>query len=179
MSTQQNPIGTMFELQRTTIENTQEMIHQTVDAQVRAADMFAEAIERGDAAREQGEDVTVAAVDAYFDAMASVVPGDAEGVEGLRETVLEQVEVAGEINEDVWEATQEFAEQNAATFEEFAAEFETMVDDSFDAFLRTHEQTAAGTQRATDAVQQQAQVATEIAVEGVEQATEAVEESAE
>lgn len=179
MSNQQNPIGTMFELQRTTIENTQEIVHQTLDAQVRATGMIAEGVERSEAALEQGEDVTVAAVNAYFDALSSTVPGDAEGVEGLRETVLEQVEVAGEVNEDVWEATQEFAEQNAAAFEEFAAEYETIVDDSFDAFLQTHEQAAAGAQQATDAVQQQAQQATEIAVEGVEQAADAVEEPAE
>ena len=179
MSTQQNPIGTMFELQRNTIENSQQLFHQSLDAQTRMVRLFANAAERSDVAREQTEVVTLAAVNAYFDAMAAAVPGDAEGVEGLRESMLEQMDVASEANEDAWEASQEFVQQNADVFEEFAGEYVTMVDDAFDAFLQGHEQAEVGARRATDAVQRQAQSATEIVIEGAEQAASAVEESAE
>lgn len=179
MSTQQNPIGTMFELQRSTIENTQQLFHQSLDAQTRMVKLFADATERSDVAREQGEAVALAATNAYFDAMAASIPGDAEGVEGLRESTLEQMDVAIDANEDAWEASQELVAQNADVFEEFAGEYVTVVDDAFDAFLQGHEQAEVGARRATDAVQRQAQSATEIAIEGAEQAASAVEESAE
>ncbi|PSP78145.1 hypothetical protein BRC81_08885 [Halobacteriales archaeon QS_1_68_20] len=179
MSTQQNPIGTMFELQRSAIENSQRLVHQSLDAQTRGAELAVETIERSDTVREQGEDVTKAAVNAYFDALATAVPGDAEGVEGLRETVLEQFDVVGEVNEDAWEAGKEFAQRNAEAVEEFSEEYASMVDDAFDAFLQTHEQAESSTRQAADVVQQGTRTATEIAVESAEQAADAVEESAE
>lgn len=153
MSTSQTPFTTIFDAQRTAVLQSQSAFKQSIDLGKRSNEAMLQAMETGIDASKQANDVTKAAVDAYFNALEATVPGTADGVEQLRESVHEQLDAGEEMQADTWEAIQELAKQNVDAAGQFADSYATVVDDSFDAFLEAHEQVADQTVSAAEAVE--------------------------
>lgn len=151
MSTNQNPIAATFEIQRDAVLQSQKTVQQSLEFGARASEMYVEALKSSAVAAEGSTDVTKAAVNTYFDALVASVPGNAEGIEELRASVLEQVDAGAEIGAETRAAIEEAAEENVETYEEFAEAYAELVDDSFDAFLAAHDDVA---EHATAAAEQ-------------------------
>lgn len=147
------PITTVFDVQRSAIEQSQSALKQTIDLQKRSSESLLRTLETAADASEQGNDLTKTAVDTYFDALEAAVPGTSEGVEELRASVHEQIEVGEDVQAESWEAVRELAEQNADAAGEFADNYAAVVDDSFDAFLEAHEQVEEQTVSAAESVE--------------------------
>lgn len=155
MSHTQTPLDTMFELQRTAIKQNQKAVEQTLDLQKQALSVFSSGLKQSAATREQTADVTKTGIDMYFDAIEAAVPGNVSGLEQLRANVHEQLDTAGELNDEAWENVETLFEQNVESYEEFAATYETMVGDSFDALLSATEYVEEQTSSATEAIETQ------------------------
>lgn len=155
MSKTQSPFDAMFEMQRTAIKQNQKAIEQTLDLQKQTVSVFTTGLKQSAAASEQTRDVTKTGIDMYFDAIEAAVPGDVSGVEQLRANVHEQLDTAGELNDEAWENVEALVDQNVESFEEFTRTYETMVGDSFDALLSATEYAEEQTSSATEAIEAQ------------------------
>ena len=113
MSTQSNPIATMFEMQRNAVRQSQRALEQAFDAQMQFSKVMVEGMKTGESARESNLDVQKSAVNAYFDALDASVPGEAASFKELREAVLDQMDAASEVQDDTWAAMEEVFEEMA------------------------------------------------------------------
>jgi hypothetical protein len=152
MSQADTPMKTVFDMQRTAVEQSHEAVSQLFETGKRTNQTYLDAMKTAVAATDGSADVAKTAVDAYFDALEATVPA-AEGMDDLRETVHEQVDAGAELQGETLEAVTELAEGNAETAEQFADSYEAAVDDSFDEFLAAHEQFESRTLDAAEAVE--------------------------
>jgi nucleoid-associated protein YejK len=129
------------------------MMKQMLDVSKRTNETMLKALETGIDASEQTTGVTKSAVDAYFNALEASVPGNAEGIQQLRESVHEQIDAGNEIQAETWSAVHELAEQSVEAADEFADNYSTVVDDSYDAFLESHERLEEQTVSAAESVE--------------------------
>jgi len=124
MSQLNSPVSTMFDVQRTAIEQSRKAMTQTIEAQ----QQFAESMMDFDAAKQmngRGYEAAHTMVDAYFDAIEATVPAEqATALEDVRTTMLDQL--------DALEANQTEALE---TFEATVADATELTNEGLDAFL--------------------------------------------
>ncbi|NHN42823.1 hypothetical protein G9C85_14475 [Halorubellus sp. JP-L1] len=124
MSQLNAPVSTMFDVQRTMIEQSHEAMTQSIDAQ----QQFVQSMMDVDAAKqlnERGYEAAHGMVDAYFDTLEATLPTDqATALEDVRTTMVEQL--------DALEANQTEALE---AFEASVEDATEVTDDGFEAFL--------------------------------------------
>ncbi|GAA0674616.1 hypothetical protein ACFQDG_07040 [Natronoarchaeum mannanilyticum] len=136
-----NPIQTAFDLQRTALEQTQNVTHEAVEAQKAAVNAMVDGAETAESLADQNARLTKEALHAYFDAVEQATPADAEvDFDQARELVDEQFEAYDEAQAESWSAVHEALAESADGFEQFADEYVDAVDESFDTFLDAHEE---------------------------------------
>ena len=108
MSQMNSPVSTMFDVQRTAIEQSQDAFEQTIDAQ----QQFVESMMDFGTAKQlndRGFETAHSMVDAYFDALESAMPGDdasvLEDVHGMMVDQLDAAETTQTEALDAFEAT--------------------------------------------------------------------------
>src|SRR6056297_925932 len=84
------PVTTAFEMQRTTIEQSQKALEQSVSFQKNVNSAVIDSLDTQESAQRRGVELQQTAFHSYLDAMASTMPGMTETVEQIRETVDEQ-----------------------------------------------------------------------------------------
>lgn len=149
------PMAPMFDAQRTMINQSNKLFKQGLKTQYDAYEAFRGTFDTQKSTQRQGVEATQRAVDAYFEAIEDA-GGDAMGVHDVHETVDEQFAAFLDLHEQSWDAFEHLTEENAAAYERFLEQLETLADDS--------------TERTIEA-SQQAEEQTEITVESVEDAT--------
>ncbi len=137
----QNPIQTAFDFQRTVLESSQRMTRSTVDAQQTAMSAFVDSMATVEELGEQNASMTQDAIHSYFDAVEEMIPEGSEmDFTEARELVDEQFDAYGEISDEAWASIHETLDEANATFEEASNEYVAAVDDGFDAYLDIHEE---------------------------------------
>ncbi len=136
-----NPIKTVFDFQRTVLESSQRMTHGTIDAQQTAMQAFVDSMVTMEEVTEQNASMSQDALHSYFDTVEEMMPeGSDIDLADLREMVDEQFDMYGEVNEETWSAVHEVLDEANGTFEEASDEYIEAVDEQFDAYLEVHEE---------------------------------------
>jgi methyl-accepting chemotaxis protein len=86
-----NPLSTAFELQRKTIEQSNEAFKRSLDFQRQLNEHLLGGAER---ANEQGAELTRKALHSYLDTIETAVPGADSGIEEVRSAIDEQFDAA-------------------------------------------------------------------------------------
>ncbi|KYH25415.1 hypothetical protein HAPAU_20870 [Halalkalicoccus paucihalophilus] len=145
----------MFDAQRTMINQSNELFKQSLKFQHDAFETFRGTFDTQESTQRRGVEATQRAVDAYFEAIEDA--GGEAGVQEIHEAVDEQFAVLLDLHEQSWDTVEQLSEENAAAYEQFVEQLESMADDS--------------TEMAVEA-SQQAEEQTEIAIESAEDAVE-------
>jgi|AntDeeMinimDraft_5_1070356.scaffolds.fasta_scaffold09945_3 hypothetical protein len=136
-----NPIKTVFDFQRTVLESSQRMTHNTIEAQQTAMQAFVDSMAAMEEITEQNASMSQDAVHSYFDAVEEMMPEESSvDFAELREMTDEQFEMYGEVSDETWSAVHEALDEANGTFEEASSEYIDAVDDQFDAYLEVHEE---------------------------------------
>ncbi|WP_248515501.1 hypothetical protein [Salinarchaeum laminariae] len=136
--TDTNPLTTAFDIQRSAIEQTHQLTHETLEAQKTAVHAMADGLETLEQVSEQSANLSQEAAHAYLDAIEQSVP-EAD-LDDLRALVDDGFENAEEIQAESWSAIHEATDEGVTSFETAADNYGEFVDSSFDTFLSAHEQ---------------------------------------
>lgn len=153
MSQSQRQIHAMYDLQRNALAQTRRAMQRTMDLGLESQRLLLEGMHGSGRVREQGTTLSKAAVDMWFDGMTAMVPGSAEGMAELRESVHEQLDAGGEIADDTWAAVEGMMEQNVETAEALFEDYEAVVDDGFETLIEATDQAEEQTLDAAEAVE--------------------------
>jgi hypothetical protein len=156
-----NPMTAAFEMQRQMIEQTQELTHETIDAQTQVVEQFLANVENLETLTEQNNEVSQQAIHAYLDAIETVMPEDSTDFSEIEQLVDDGFEQLSENQAEAFTAMTDAIEDGAAAYDEFAAAYTDAVDSSFDAFLETHERVEADVESAAENVEAAVEDATE------------------
>jgi len=139
--TDTNPLTTAFDVQRSMIEQTHQLTHETIEAQKTAVNAMADSLATLEQVSDQSAELSQEAIHAYLDAVEQVVP-EAE-FDDVRALVDDGFESAEEFQDETWTAVHEAVEEGVQNFETAAENYGEFVDSSFDTYLQAHEQVEA------------------------------------
>jgi len=146
-----DPVTTVFEIQRTAVEQTHEALLRGADAQRQAAETAMGGLDTWESLQSKGTEASRAGLHAYLDAVEEALPeGQAAGFEEAREAVDENYDRIEDLQAESWAAVTEAVEESLDAYDEAADTYVEAVDEGFDAFLDAHEQVETGVTDATE-----------------------------
>lgn len=136
MSVYTAPLNVAFEIQRTGIKQSQQMIQQSVAFQQNAARLALSGLKAQDAMQHQGIEVTRAAAHSYLDAVDATTPDDRSHVDQLRQSVDEQfaqfrdnhARIAADVERHSEEGVDAYDEIVEASLDTFAEQIATLLE---------------------------------------------------
>lgn len=137
MAENKTQMSTVFDLQRSTIEQNQRAINQLIDAQRTASKAAVDGLEGYKRIQEQTTELTEEMIHAYLDAVEEA-PFDVD-CNRLHELIDENFDQLQDAQDDGWEIVLEVAENNYESVDEALDTYNEFVDSSFDSFLDAHE----------------------------------------
>lgn len=145
-------ITTVFDMQRTAIEQAQKAFNRTADLQVEASDAIESGLDAQKSLQKQSTAMSKRLVLSYFDTVASSMPGEEVDVEELKTTVEEQFDTLDEVQDETWESVMKALDEAESTSDRFTEQYVETVDAAFDNFLDAHERIEAQMTEAAEAV---------------------------
>ena len=176
-----NPVSRAFELQRKTIEQSQEAMKQGLEFQQRLNEALVRGVESGSEARDRGTEMTRDALHNTLDAIEEMVPDASGNLDQVRESIDEQFDAAKDASEEASERAVEFTEGSLENVEQASESYLDSVDDQLDTMLAAHEdleeQTLEFIEQSEAQIEKlQEQTGTDVAAEQVEQVQERMQE---
>lgn len=138
MSQMNSPVSTMFDVQRSAIEQSQDAFEQTITAQQQFLESM---MDVGTAKRlnHRSFETAHAMVDAYFDALESAMPTDrTTGLEDVRGTMVDQLETAETTQTETLDAFEASVEDGMEITDETLDAFLAALDEQIEAMLEAH-----------------------------------------
>ncbi|MFC4990169.1 MULTISPECIES: hypothetical protein [Saliphagus] len=148
-----DPLTAVFDAQRTAVEQSRKLTHDTIEAQRASFDAAGEMLAASERLTEQNAELTTGAVGAYFDALEAAFPEGAVDTDELRAVVEEGVETASESQLESLAAMADMVEESGAAYDGVADTYAEAVDSSFDAYLDAHENVEESVSGMADAVE--------------------------
>ncbi len=152
-NTASNTVSTVFDIQRTMLEQSQSAFKQGVEIQKRTANAFVDTMDSQQSVQQESSKMFQRALHAYLDALEQMVPGDQVEFDEVRQVADRQFEQMDEVSEESWTAVQRAMEEGFEAFDAMADAYVDAIDNSFDAFLDSYEQVEAQAMETADAVQ--------------------------
>ena len=157
MSQNDSPVRMVFDLQRSTIEGTQDLIQNGVDIQRDLNARFVEGIDPARDATDRSTDLVRTGFETYFDAIEAVVPGDQDVLADVRETVDEQLDTLEESQHEALDQLEENLRDGADSVDEFLGDFLEQLESQVESVLEAHEDLEAQTVEALEDLEGQIQ----------------------
>ena len=133
------PVTTAFELQRRTIEQSQQAFKQSLAFQQNVSQAMLDSLDSQESAQRRGVELTQTMFHSYLDAVEAAVPGVEGSVEELRATVDEQVAFLLENHEEAFDTVEsEFAEGLDA-YDELSEDYVAALDEQVELLVEAHE----------------------------------------
>lgn len=143
----------MFDAQRTMINQSNELFKQGLKFQHDAFEAYRDTFDVQESTQRRNVEATQRAVDAYFEALEDA-GGDAMGAHEVHEAVDEGFAAFLDFHEQSWDTVDQLAEENAAAYEEFVDQLESMADDSTEMAVEASQQTEAQTEIAIESTEE-------------------------
>ena len=176
------PVTTAFELQRRTIEQSQQAFKQSLAFQQNVSQAMLDSLDSQESAQRRGVELTQTMFHSYLDALEAAVPGVDSYVEELRATVDEQVAFLLENHEEAFDAFESEYSEGTAAYDELTGDYVEALDEQVSLLIEAHEEiegqsVEAGEQMANtvEDLQEQVEEVQDQVQEVQEQAAEAVD----
>ncbi|WP_424001530.1 hypothetical protein ACOZ4I_16645 [Haloarcula salina] len=134
------PVTTAFEMQRTTIEQSQKALEQSVSFQKNVNSAVIDSLDTQESAQRRGVELQQTALHSYLDALATTVPGVSSSVEQIRETVDEQYDFLLENHAEAFDNVESELTETVDTYDEMTEEYLTAVNEQIDMLVEAHEE---------------------------------------
>lgn len=144
MSYMTTPVRMMFDLQRTTIEQTHDAVTRGVETQRELGEQFAD-VGRVTEANERGFEVLRDLTDSYFHAVESAMPGQEEQIRDVRAVVEEQLDSLEAMQSEAVETLDANLQDRSEVADDVREEFLALFDDQVEALLGAHDDLGAET----------------------------------
>ncbi len=175
-----SPVKATFELQRKSIKQSHEAFQQTMQMQQHMSEAAVDSLDAQESLQRSTVELQQDLIHSMLDAVEANVPGTADAVLELRETVDEQYAVLLENHEELFASFSSEFEESFDAADELGEEYLTMLEDQLDVVYETHEELEgqsieAVTEMQTqfEELQEQAEEMQQQMQEGAEQAVEA------
>jgi len=134
------PINSVFEFQRTAIEQSQHAVERSVEFQQSVNEAVLDGLDSQESAQRQGVELNRTAVHSYLDAIEATVPGAAGTFDDVREVVDEQYDTLLENHTEAFDSVAEEVERGIEVYDESAEEYLAAVEEQTEALLEAHEE---------------------------------------
>lgn len=138
--TDYNPMNTMFDMQRTVLDQQQQIVSRSFDVQRRMLESMHTSMDVGRNMDAQTRHLTETAVDATMETMENAIPGGAEGMDDLRDVIDQQLEAGESMSEETWTVIEDQLEETIASYESALDEGEKLSEDLFETYRGMFEQ---------------------------------------
>lgn len=169
---QENPITTAFELQRRTLEQSQQALEQSIEFQKQLNDAITGGMGSQAEAQQRSVDVTRSAMESYLDTIESNVPGAGAGVAQVREAMEEQFVAVKEAQEEA----QEMSTEGIDEYEDLSEQYLDALGDQMDMLYEAHADMEAQTQDFLNDTEEQLDSLREEASEQAQEQIERIQE---
>lgn len=144
-STFTTPVSTVFQMQRSAIEQSQQAVESGVEFQKRLNAAALDGVEATEEAQRSTVELTENAVHSYLDVLEATVPGAASVTGQVRETVDGQYDSLYQAHEEAFDVTEgEFA-KGVDAYDELVVDYLAALNDQIEALLEAHEDVEAQT----------------------------------
>ena len=133
-------ITTAFEMQRATIEQSQQVFEQTLDFQQTVNEAVVNGFDSQESAQRRGVELSQTVLHSYLDIVESSVPGAAGSVDEVRAAVDEQFDFLLENHAEVFETVATEYEQGIDAYDELTADYVEAVDEQVEMLVEAHEE---------------------------------------
>lgn len=137
-----NPLTVAFELQRRTIEQSNEALKRSLAFQQQLNESLMGGIEHGTEAHQRSAELTRDAMHSYLDTIESAVPGSVAGIEQVRQAIDDQFDAA----EQAGSEAAEMATGGIENAEEATQAYVDSIDQQLSVLLEAHEDIEAQTE---------------------------------
>lgn len=134
MTMSETPMTQMFDMQRTVLQQSNQVFKQSLTMQRKAFEAFRGTFDTQRSTQRQSVEATRNAVDAYFEALEDA-GANGMGLSEAQEAVDQQFDALLDLHDQSWETFEQLTEENAAAFDEYIAQLETVADESTRAAL--------------------------------------------
>lgn len=150
MSNATNPLTTVLDAQRTTIEQSRDVFKQSIDFQRRTTEALVDTLKAQQSAQTQTSTIATRAVDAYFDALEASIPGADAGLADARSAAHDNLDRFDAVQDETWDATIQAIEEGLEAYDTLSASYAEGADSAFDIFLDAHEHAGNQLNKAAD-----------------------------
>ncbi|QIO25142.1 hypothetical protein [Haloarcula sp. JP-L23] len=140
MADYMTPVTTVFEMQRTTVEQSQKALEQSVAFQQTLNKAVIDSLDRQGSAQRRGVEFSQTAFHSYLDAVEATVPGIETSVDELRTAVDDQYDVLLENHADVFENVDAELQEGAEAYDELTADALDALDEQIQLLVEAHEE---------------------------------------
>lgn len=153
-----SPITATFELQRQTIEQSQEALEQGIEFQKDLNEAVVDGLDGQEDAQRRVVELQREAVLNTLEAVEANVPGSEDAMAEVRDTVDEQFAQLLENHEEAFESIAAGIEDSTNTYDEFASEYLAALNDQLGTVIDAHEdleaQSVEAAEEVTDGLEQ-------------------------
>lgn len=139
-STFTTPVSTVFQMQRSAIEQSQQAVENGVEFQKRLNAAMLDGVEATEEAQRGTVEMTENAVHSYLDVLEATVPGAASMTGQVRETVDGQFDSLYQAHEEAFEMTEGEIAKGVDAYDEMAVDYLAAMNDQIEALLEAHEE---------------------------------------
>jgi hypothetical protein len=138
-----NPMSAMFDLQRQTVQQGQQWIQQSMNAQKQAPQVWRDAIESGRSVQQTGNEAARSVWKTYADVLRASIPSDEnnqeaqQAFENLNDAIDSQFQAVNDINQQTWNTLEQNVNQNSDAYTRFVDQYSSFVNDSMNAFTQS------------------------------------------
>jgi acetoin utilization deacetylase AcuC-like enzyme len=137
--TDYNPFDTMFEMQRTVLDQQHQFVTRSMDMQRRMLESMTSSTDVGRNMDAQTRHMAEAAMDATMETMERATPGGMPAMDDIRDMIDQQLEAGESMSEETWTAIESQLEETLSTYESMLDQGEQVYEDLFEAYMDTFE----------------------------------------
>lgn len=150
-----SPITATFELQRQTIEQSQEALEQGIEFQRDFSQALVDGLDGQEDAQRRAVELQREAILNTLETVETNVPGAEDATAEVRTTVDEQFDQLLENHEEAFENIAASVEDSTQTYDEFVAEYLDALDDQLEMVIDAHEDLESQSVEAAEGVTDQ------------------------
>ena len=150
-----NPVETTFELQRRSIEQSQEALEQTITFPTRVGEAAVDSLDSQESVQRNAVEFQQEAIHSLLDAVEETFPGVETSTEDVREVVDDQYGSVLEAHAELFENLSNSLDEGVGAYDELSEETVEAIDDLADSLVEAQEELEGQSVEATEQIEEQ------------------------
>ena len=174
-----NPLVTTFELQRQSIEQSQQAIEQTVELPHRIGTAALDSLDSQEEVQRSVVELHQKSLHSFLDALEESFSGVEMPTEDIREMVDDQYGVVLENHEELFDALEEGVDESVTAYDDLSADSLEALDDLIQTLVEAHEELEEQSVDAAEQVSEQVEETQDQLKQQVEDVSEQIRDASE